>query len=172
LIFDEDRIKSHIYDLMAHFNSEAHQLGTTRMSDSSRNGVVDANCRSHDVDDLFVVGGSVFPTSGYANPLLTIVALSVRLAAHLQDRLREGVASGRLRVPVPQAPQRASRNGLINASTSAGSRGALPVVRPAVARPSPPGAMGGAQPASVTCAQSGTPRGERSPHGRRPRCRR
>ena len=81
---------------MANFNSEAHQLGTTRMSDSSRNGVVDANCRSHEVDDLFVVGGSVFPTSGYANPLLTIVALSVRLAAHLRERLREGVASGPL----------------------------------------------------------------------------
>jgi GMC oxidoreductase len=77
LIFDETRIKGHISDLMANFNSEAHQLGTTRMSDSSRNGVVDANCRSHEVDDLFVVGGSVFPTSGYANPLLTIVALSV-----------------------------------------------------------------------------------------------
>jgi len=93
LIFDEARIQGHISNLMANFNSEAHQLGTTRMSDSSRDGVVDANCRSHEVDDLFVVGGSVFPTSGYANPLLTIVALSVRLAAHLRERLREGVTT-------------------------------------------------------------------------------
>jgi len=92
LVFDEARIQGHISDLMTNFNSEAHQLGTTRMGNSPRDGIVDVNCRSHEVDDLFVVGGSVFPTSGYANPLLTIVALSVRLAAHLQERLLKGVA--------------------------------------------------------------------------------
>jgi choline dehydrogenase-like flavoprotein len=75
--------------LLTNFNSAAHQLGTTRMSKAARDGVVDVNCRSHEVDDLFIVGGSVFPTSEYANPLLTIVALSVRLAAHLRQTLLE-----------------------------------------------------------------------------------
>ncbi len=90
LVFDEAGIRGHIADQMMHFNSGAHHLGTTRMSDSPASGIVDANCKSYEVDDLFVVGGSVFATSGYANPTLTIVALSVRLAAHLRQRLLQG----------------------------------------------------------------------------------
>ena len=58
----------------------SHHMGTTRMHDSERRGVVDRNCRVHGCDNLFVAGSSVFPTSGYANPTLTIVALAVRLA--------------------------------------------------------------------------------------------
>jgi len=46
-------------------------------------GVVDADCRVHGIDNLYVAGSSVFPTVGYANPTLTIVALASRLAAHL-----------------------------------------------------------------------------------------
>jgi choline dehydrogenase-like flavoprotein len=65
-----------------------HPAGTTRMSDSPQRGVVDRNLAVHGVDGLYVVGGSVFPTSGYANPTLTIVALALRLAAHLDDVLR------------------------------------------------------------------------------------
>ncbi|CAN5142906.1 GMC family oxidoreductase [soil metagenome] len=61
-----------------------HHLGTTRMSDSPRSGVVDRNCRSHSVRNLFAAGGSVFPTAGYANPTLTLVALALRLADHLE----------------------------------------------------------------------------------------
>ena len=89
LIFDEAQIRSQIADQIMHFNSGAHHLGTTRMSASAANGVVDENCKSHEVDDLYVVGGSVFATSGYANPTLTIVALSVRLAAHLRQKLTQ-----------------------------------------------------------------------------------
>jgi choline dehydrogenase-like flavoprotein len=87
LIFDEAEIRRHIVDQITHFNSGAHHLGTTRMSASSASGVVDENCKSHDVEDLYIAGSSVFATSGYANPTLTIVALSVRLAAHLRQRL-------------------------------------------------------------------------------------
>jgi len=61
-----------------------HHCGTTRMSDNPETGVVDSNCRVHGVDNLFVAGSSVFPTIGYANPTLTIVALALRLADHLK----------------------------------------------------------------------------------------
>jgi choline dehydrogenase-like flavoprotein len=48
-----------------------------------RQGVVDENCRVHATANLFVAGSSVFPTGGFANPTLTIVALALRLADHL-----------------------------------------------------------------------------------------
>ena len=67
-----------------------HHMGTTRMHDDPRLGVVDADCRVHDVANLFVAGSSVFPTSGYANPTFTLVALAARLAAHLAGELRHG----------------------------------------------------------------------------------
>jgi choline dehydrogenase-like flavoprotein len=60
-----------------------HQLGTTRMHPDPKHGVVDQDCRVHDTENLFAAGGSVFPTGGYANPSLTIVALALRLAEHL-----------------------------------------------------------------------------------------
>lgn len=65
-----------------------HRLGTTRMHADPAKGVVDEHCRVHGVDNLFVAGGSVFPTGGYANPTLTIVALALRLADHLSTRHR------------------------------------------------------------------------------------
>lgn len=65
----------------------SHHMGTTRMSDDPRLGVVDRNCRVHGIDNLYVAGSSVFPTSGSANPTLTIVALALRLAQHLKERL-------------------------------------------------------------------------------------
>jgi choline dehydrogenase-like flavoprotein len=57
-----------------------HQMGTTRMADDPRSGVVDSNCRVFDSANLFVAGSSVFPTSGEANPTLNAVALGLRLA--------------------------------------------------------------------------------------------
>ena len=64
--------------------STSHYMGTTRMHDDPRQGVVDAQCRVHGVDNLFVASSSVFPTGGFANPTLTVVALSLRIA----DRIR------------------------------------------------------------------------------------
>lgn len=64
-----------------------HHMGTTRMHSDPREGVVDVNSRVHGVANLFVAGSSVFPTGGYANPTLTIVALSLRLADHLAEVL-------------------------------------------------------------------------------------
>jgi choline dehydrogenase-like flavoprotein len=65
-----------------------HHMGTTRMHRDPRRGVVDADCRVHGVDNLYVAGSSVFPTSGSANPTLTIVALALRLAEHVRTTLR------------------------------------------------------------------------------------
>jgi choline dehydrogenase-like flavoprotein len=70
-----------------------HHMGTTRMSSEPRKGVVDPDCRVHDVGNLFVAGSSVFPTAGYANPTLTIVALAIRLADYLKRALRSGSLS-------------------------------------------------------------------------------
>ena len=64
-----------------------HHMGTTRMHDDPRQGVVDATCRVHGMQNLYVAGSSVFPTSGAANPTLTIVALALRLADHLKGVL-------------------------------------------------------------------------------------
>ena len=49
-------------------------------------GVVDEDCRVHGMENLFIAGPSVFPTSGSANPMLTIVALALRLADRLAGR--------------------------------------------------------------------------------------
>jgi len=71
------------------FTDASHHMGTTRMSRSPTEGVVDSNCAVHGVENLHIAGSSVFPTAGHANPTLTIIALSLRLADHLQA-LRAG----------------------------------------------------------------------------------
>ncbi|MGY0557214.1 MULTISPECIES: GMC oxidoreductase [unclassified Lysobacter] len=68
-------------------SGSAHHLGTTRMDDDPRRGVVDRQCRVHGIDNLYVAGSSVFPTGGWAFPTFTIVALAVRLAEHLHTQL-------------------------------------------------------------------------------------
>ena len=55
------------------------------MSDDPRQGVVDRNGRIHGMDNLYVAGSSVFPTSGASNPTLTLLALTLRLADHLKE---------------------------------------------------------------------------------------
>jgi len=61
-----------------------HHIGTTRMSNDPKQGVVDSNCKVHGINNLFVAGSGCFPTSGAANPTLTLVALSIRLADHVK----------------------------------------------------------------------------------------
>lgn len=67
------------------FTGAWHHMGTTRMSSNEKTGVVDANCKVHGVNNLFIAGSSCFATSGYANPTLTLVALSLRLSAFIKS---------------------------------------------------------------------------------------
>jgi len=66
-----------------------HHIGTTRMHDDPRRGVVDRHCRLHGVANLYVAGSSVFPTAGAGTVTLLITALSVRLAEHLLRDTRQ-----------------------------------------------------------------------------------
>lgn len=74
-------------DLMRFGAYGGHHIGTARMGRDVRTSVVDADCRVHSVDNLFVAGSAVFPTSSQANPTLTLIALSLRLGNTLSQRL-------------------------------------------------------------------------------------
>ena len=65
-----------------------HHMGTTRMADDPKRGVTDQYGRVHGVDNLYVAGSSLFPTSGWANPTLTILALSLRTAEQILARAK------------------------------------------------------------------------------------
>jgi choline dehydrogenase-like flavoprotein len=75
-------------ELPSRLFSASHQMGTTRMAASAKRGVVDADGAVFGVKGLYVTGPSVFPTGGDANPTLTTVALAIRLAHHLHERIR------------------------------------------------------------------------------------
>jgi choline dehydrogenase-like flavoprotein len=66
----------------------SHHLGMTRMGATPAQGVVDTNCRVFGINNLYVSSSSVFPTSSFANPTLTIVALAIRLGDYLTSLLR------------------------------------------------------------------------------------
>jgi choline dehydrogenase-like flavoprotein len=65
----------------------AHQVGTCRFGTDPQTSVLDINCRTHDVDNLYVVDGSFFPSSGAVNPSLTIIANALRVGDRLLERL-------------------------------------------------------------------------------------
>ncbi len=71
-------------------NSFEHMLGTCRMGTNPRVSVVDENLKSHDHENLYIVGGSAFPTAGCTNPTLTIVALALRCGRYLRNQLNTG----------------------------------------------------------------------------------
>jgi choline dehydrogenase-like flavoprotein len=65
----------------------AHQNGTVRFGHDSQTSALDVNCRAHEVDNLYVVDGSFFPSSAAVNPALTIMANALRVADHIHERL-------------------------------------------------------------------------------------
>jgi 2-polyprenyl-6-methoxyphenol hydroxylase-like FAD-dependent oxidoreductase len=67
-----------------------HQMCTTRMSENPREGVVDANCRVHAINNLYVGGSSVFATAGHTNPTYNIVELALRLGDHISEEIDLG----------------------------------------------------------------------------------
>jgi choline dehydrogenase-like flavoprotein len=64
-----------------------HQVGTCRFGEDPKTSVLDLNCRTHDLDNLYVVDGSFFPSSGAVNPTLTIIANALRVGEHLLERM-------------------------------------------------------------------------------------
>ena len=64
-----------------------HHMGATRTGETPAEGVVDDSCRVHGTDNLYVCGSSVFPSFGFANPTLTIVALALRLTDRIKAAL-------------------------------------------------------------------------------------
>ena len=67
----------------------AHQVGTARFGTDPKTSVLDINCKTHDIDNLYVVDGSFFPSIGAVNPSLTIMANAFRVAEHLSGKLNE-----------------------------------------------------------------------------------
>jgi choline dehydrogenase-like flavoprotein len=65
----------------------AHQNGTIRFGHDPRASALDVDCKAHDLDNLYVVDGSFFPSSAAVNPALTIIANALRVADHLKARL-------------------------------------------------------------------------------------
>jgi choline dehydrogenase-like flavoprotein len=65
----------------------AHQNGTVRFGRDPHTSALDVNCKAHDVDNLYVVDGSFFPSSGAVNPALTLMANALRVGDHLLERL-------------------------------------------------------------------------------------
>ena len=70
----------------AHAIGGYHHMGGTRMAATASAGVVDENCRLFESPNLYVASSSVFPTGGWANPTLTIIALAERLGDHLAEQ--------------------------------------------------------------------------------------
>ncbi len=63
----------------------SHEVGTARMGNDAKTSVLNRFCRSHDVDNLYVVDGSCFVTFPEKNPTLTIMALAVRAARYMKN---------------------------------------------------------------------------------------
>ncbi|TAL05038.1 MAG: GMC family oxidoreductase, partial [Verrucomicrobia bacterium] len=80
-------IRSGYFETKMPMHSLGHQVGTCKFGDDPATSVLDLNCRAHDVDNLYVVDGSFFVSSGAVNPTLTIIANALRVGEHLLERL-------------------------------------------------------------------------------------
>jgi choline dehydrogenase-like flavoprotein len=73
----------------------AHQCGTVRFGNDPKTSALDSNCKAHDLDNLYVVDGSFFVSSGAVNPALTIMANALRVGDHLLERMGAPATAGR-----------------------------------------------------------------------------
>src|SRR6187455_2838019 len=73
----------------------AHQNGTVRFGNDPKTSALDRNCKAHELDNLYVVDASFFPSSGAVNPALTIMANALRVGDHLMERFGMTASSGR-----------------------------------------------------------------------------
>jgi choline dehydrogenase-like flavoprotein len=69
-----------------------HHIGTTRMSDDPAQGVVDPNCKIHNINNLYTAGASCYVTAGAVNPTLTLIAFTIRLSDHLKQRINNMIS--------------------------------------------------------------------------------
>ena len=83
----------------AKLNGAWHHMGTARMHDSPRKGVVDRHCRVHGIPNLYIAGAAVFPTAGANFPTFTLTALSLRLADHLVAQFSRAPAAAAATIP-------------------------------------------------------------------------
>jgi choline dehydrogenase-like flavoprotein len=72
------------------FGKNIHECGTARMGNDPKKSVVDANCKVHDIRNVFVTDGAVFVTQGCYEPTLTIMAISARAGEHIAQAFRRG----------------------------------------------------------------------------------
>ncbi|HEY6977248.1 MAG TPA: GMC family oxidoreductase [Chitinophagaceae bacterium] len=68
-----------------------HHMGTTRMGNDPKQSVVDANCKVHGIDNLYMAGSSCYVTAGAVNPTLTLIALTLRLSDHIKERITKNL---------------------------------------------------------------------------------
>jgi choline dehydrogenase-like flavoprotein len=80
-------VRTGYFETKMPMHSLGHQVGTCKFGEDPKTSVLDLNCRAHDVDNLYVVDGSFFVSSGAVNPTLTIVANALRVGDHLLERL-------------------------------------------------------------------------------------
>jgi hypothetical protein len=83
---DRGRVRLNNDRIYLQVDGQGHTLGTTRMGEDASRSVVDGDLRVHGYTNLYVAGSSVFPSGGYANPTITIVALALRLADRLAGK--------------------------------------------------------------------------------------
>lgn len=84
------KLNEYVYDtsLPLKMAPHAHHMGTTRMAASPEFGVVDTNCKVFGTDNLYVAGSSIFATGGASNPTMPLLQFALRLADHLNDKMK------------------------------------------------------------------------------------
>jgi choline dehydrogenase-like flavoprotein len=82
--------KSGYFTTKMPMHSLGHQVGTCKFGEDPKTSVLDLNCRAHDLDNLYVVDGSFFVSSGAVNPTLTIIANALRVGDNIMERLGSG----------------------------------------------------------------------------------
>jgi choline dehydrogenase-like flavoprotein len=93
-LLKEIRCADHVFNLQAYIPGRiplagvAHQNGTVRFGRDPQRSALDPTCKAHELDNLYVVDASFFPSSGAVNPALTIMANALRVGDHLLERLR------------------------------------------------------------------------------------
>jgi len=96
--------KSGYFTTKMPMHSLGHQVGTCKFGDDPKSSVLDLNCRTHDLDNLYVVDGSFFVSSGAVNPTLTIIANALRVGDHLLERLDARTTTPSLERPSQPSP--------------------------------------------------------------------